>query len=392
MNSRTLSATLLAGCLLAATLALTGCGHTNAHQSLVGGSSGANITLAGISGAPPANVNFVRAAVSKLEPAVVTVHTQSTMQRQMTLQDLMMGGGGGTVVRRGAGSGVLISADGYVLTNNHVVAGAQKVTVIADGKAYDARVVGTDPVTDIAVVQIDAPAGTKFPVATLGDSDKAQVGDWAIAIGDPLDIGTTVTLGIISAIGPRGPSLQGDQASNVLQTDAAINPGNSGGALADASGRVIGINEAIASPTGSFIGIGFAIPINAARKIADQLIKSGHISRPYLGISYVPIQAVSPAMRAQAGISASITQGDIVARIAAGSPAAAAGLQPGDVIMSADGKAIADPTTLNTLINTHKVGDAMSLQISRGGQARKISVTLQERPAAYGASQSGMRR
>lgn len=378
---------VVAMCALAVPLFMAGCNTASSSQPLTGTTSASVPGLAPITSGSPPSVSFVRAAAAKLEPAVVAVHTMSAIQRQpMTLEDLMLGRSGGVEVRRGAGSGVIISANGYVLTNNHVVAGAQKMNVVAGGKAYDARVVGTDPVTDIAVLQIDAPPGTKFPVATLGDSSKVQVGDWAIAVGNPLDIGTTVTLGIISAIGPRGPSLQGDQASNVLQTDAAINPGNSGGALADADGRVIGINEAIESPTGTFIGIGFAIPINTAHDIAAQLIKNGRISRPYMGVQYLPINRVPPEALAQAGISPNLKNGDVIARIAVGSPAAAAGLQPGDVILSADGKSIEGPDTLSKVIASHKVGDTMTLQISRGGQTQNITVTLQQRPMTYGVN------
>ena len=207
------------------------------------------------------------------------------------------------------------------------------------------------------------------------------MGDWAIAVGNPLDIGATVTLGIVSAIGPRGPRLQGDAASTVLQTDAAINPGNSGGALANSEGKVIGINESILSPTGSFIGIGFAIPINAARKIADQLIASGRVIRPYLGISYIPVKSVPPQARARVGISSSLTSGVVVAQVAQSTPAAEAGLRPGDVILKADGQELSDQETLNKIIGTHKVGDTLRLDVQRAGESLTLSVTLRERPA-----------
>ena len=344
------------------------------------------MTSSAVSSGAGGGANFVRSVAAKVEPAVVTVHVMSAIERQpMTVQDLYGGqdGGGGTEMRRGAGSGVIISPDGYVITNNHVVAGAQSVTVEVGGTGYDARVVGADPLSDIAVVKITPAAGATFPVADLGNSDDVRVGDWAIAVGNPLDIGATVTLGIVSAIGPRGPHLQGDAASTVLQTDAAINPGNSGGALADSDGKVIGINEAILSPTGSFIGIGFAIPINAAHKIADQLIANGRVIRPYLGISYVPVKSVPPDARAKAGISPDLTSGVVVAQVAPDTPAAVAGLTPGDVILQADGKPLADEDTLNGIIIAHKVGDTLSLQIQRGGQAQAVSIILRERPASY---------
>ena len=373
-----------AGLLLAA-----GCGRlapSSSQAPTTGGSAAVNAVLA-----PPtqgassgAGTNFVRAVAAKVEPSVVTVHTLAAIQRQaMGLQGMMFGGG--TEVRKGAGSGVIISADGYILTNNHVVTGAQRVTVQVGDTGYQASVVGTDPLTDIAVVKIAPPAGTNLPVANLGDSDTVQVGDWAVAVGDPLDIGTTITFGIISAIGQRGPHLQGDVASTVLQTDAAINPGNSGGALANSNGEVIGINEAIASPTGSSIGIGFAIPINAARKVAQQLIAHGRVIRPFLGISYIPVKSVPPQARAQAGIDLSVTSGDIVAQVAPGTPASSQ-LQPGDVIVSADGQGLDGKDALSKILAARKVGDTLKLQVQRGSQSLSVPITLAERPASFGAS------
>lgn len=331
----------------------------------------------------------MRAIAAKVEPSVVTVHTLAAIQRQpMNLQDLTLGGGA-TEVRRGAGSGVVISPDGYILTNNHVVTGAQRVTVLVGDTGYEAHVVGADALTDIAVVKVTPPAGTSLPVANLGDSDTVHVGDWAVAVGDPLDIGTTVTFGIISAIGQRGPHLQGDTANTVLQTDAAINPGNSGGALANSDGQVIGINEAIASPTGSFIGIGFAIPINAARQVARQLIVHGRVIRPYLGISYLPLKSVPPQARAQAGIDPSLTSGVVVAQVAPGTPSAGK-LQPRDVIVSADGKPLGDKDALlNKIISSHQVGDTLALQVQRGTQTITVPITLRERPATFGAPPPG---
>lgn len=380
------------GAAVAACLLTAGCGRVTKAPS--GGSAAVNQALAppsksgDISGS--ANANFVRGIASKVKPAVVTVHILAAIQRQpMSMQDLMFGGGGGRQeVRKGAGSGVLISPDGYIITNNHVVAGAQQVTVMVGDTGYQARVVGADMLTDIAVVKITPPAGKTFPVAQLGDSDTVQVGDWAVAVGDPLDIGSTVTLGIISAIGERGPRLQGESASNVLQTDAAINPGNSGGALANSDGQVIGINEAIASPTGSSIGIGFAIPINSARDVAKQLIANGRVIRPYLGISYVPVKSVPPPARAQAGIDPNLTTGLIIAQVAPGTPAAGI-LRPGDVLLSVDGKALDNTDTLNKTISAHKVGDTVKMEVQRGTQKSTVSITLRERPASYGVPPGG---
>ena len=377
----------LTACLLTA-----GCSQLSPSRSQTsGGSAAVNKALSVPAAAPSgsANTNFVRGVAAKVEPSVVTVHTLAAIQRRpLSLQDMMSGGGGGTQVRRGAGSGVLISPDGYIITNNHVVAGAQQVTVLVGDTGYQARVVGADALTDIAVVKITPPSGTTFPVAQLGDSDSVQVGDWAVAVGDPLDIGATVTFGIISAIGERGPHLQGDTASTVLQTDAAINPGNSGGALANSDGQVIGINEAIASPTGSSIGIGFAIPINAARAVAKQLIASGRVIRPYLGIRYLPVKSVPPPARAQAGIDPSVTSGLLIAQVAPDTPASGV-LHQGDVLLSADGKSLDGADTLNKIIAAHKVGDTVKMQVQRGSQTSTVSITLRERPATYGVLPGG---
>lgn len=371
------------GGVLAALLLVGGCGRPAPASSKP---RAVETALAVPSG--DASGNFVRAAAAQVEPSVVTVHTLSAIQRPpMSLQEQMFGGSG-TEVRRGAGSGVVLSADGYILTNNHVVANAQHLTVQVGGTGYEARVIGADALTDIAVVKVDPPAGASLPVAQFGDSDTVQVGDWAVAVGDPLDIGTTVTFGIISAIGERGPHLQGDSANTVLQTDAAINPGNSGGALANRDGQVIGINEAIASPTGSFIGIGFAIPINAARQVAKQLIAHGRVIRPFLGISYVPVKSVPPPIRAQAGIDPNLTSGVVVAQIAPDTPAADK-LRPNDVIVGADGQTLTDKVTLSKIIGAHQVGDTLNLQVLRGGRTVTAPITLRERPAAFGVSPRG---
>ena len=294
------------------------------------------------------------------------------------------GKAGAQITPHGAGSGVIISADGYILTNNHVVENTQSLTVNVGDKGYDAKVIGTDPVTDIAVVKIDTK-GVKLPVAQLGNSDDLRIGDWAIAVGNPLDIGTTVTLGIISAVNRTGLSAEGGHSMNsVIQTDAAINPGNSGGALANINGQVIGINEAIYSPTGSYVGIGFAIPINSAKKIAAQLIRDGKIVRPYLGVSYKPLKMFPAQARRQLGIPLQTDNGVLVEQVYPGSPAAAAGVQTYDVILEANRQPITDQDSLNNIIKTLKVGDSLVLRVSRNGADRILNVTLRERPASFG--------
>ncbi len=331
-------------------------------------------------------------AAAKVDGAVVTVHTVGKAVEQASpfgddpiFRRFGMGGGGAPVTPHGAGSGIIISPDGYIITNNHVVENMAKLTVnVGDkGKAYDAVVVGADPVTDIAVVKIDTH-GVRLPVAQLGNSDDVRIGEWAIAVGNPLDVGTTVTLGIISALNRSGQSAEGQAILPAIQTDAAINPGNSGGALANINGQVIGINEAILSPSGTYSGIGFAIPINRAKQVAAELIKNGKASHPYLGVQYGPIAALSPDERAQVGIPDSLTDGVVIRHVFPGTPASAAGLHLGDVITQADGQAVTDTDALNSLIQAKGVGSQLTLRVVRDGTPRTVSVTLRERPATFG--------
>jgi serine protease Do len=295
-----------------------------------------------------------------------------------------MFGGGQKVQPKGSGSGVIISDSGYILTNQHVVEDAETVKVKVDEKEYAAKVIGADSLSDIAVVKID-PAGAKLPVAALGNSDAVRIGDWAIAVGNPFDLGTTVTLGIISAINRTHMSAEGHPLNAVIQTDAAINPGNSGGALANINGEIIGVNEAIFSPTRTYAGIGFAIPINSAKKIAAELIKNGKILRPYLGVAFMPLKALSAEGRARVGIDEKGDDGVVVSKVSPGSPADEAGLQIYDVILQANGKKITDTDQLGDMVQKMKVGETVTLLISRGGQNTIKAVKLKERPADFDA-------
>jgi serine protease Do len=269
------------------------------------------------------------------------------------------------------GSGVIVNPDGYILTNNHVVSGASDIQVFtADKKQFKAKVIGTDPRTDIAVVKIDA---TQLPTLSLGDSSKLKVGDLVFAIGDPLGVGETATSGIVSATG-RGLGGAIEHYEDFIQTDAAINPGNSGGALIDAHGTLIGINTAIlAANGGGNQGIGFAIPINMARNVMEQILENGKVVRGYLGVM---IQQVTPDMAKAFGLSHG--GGALVGDVSPGSPAAKAGLTRGDVILEMNGQAVDGPDALSVRISETPPGTIVHLQVSRDSQTRDIPVTLGE--------------
>ncbi len=367
--------------------------------ALFGGSTASQkAVLTALDTTPPALKHFtgdtvVADAAAKVDASVVTVHTVgkpiAAAGGDQIFRQFGFGGPAQPQTPRGAGSGIIISADGYIITNNHVVADTSKVTVNvadksgSDGKAYSAHVVGADPVTDIAVVKIDT-AGVKLTPAQLGNSDDVRIGDWAIAVGNPLDVGTTVTLGIISALNRSGQSAEGQAILPAIQTDAAINPGNSGGALANINGQVIGINEAILSPSGTYSGIGFAIPINRAKQIAAELIRSGKASHPYLGVQFVNISDLTDDDRAQGGIPAGLNRGVVVAHVFPGTPAAAAGLHQYDVITTTNGQPVTGKDGLSNFIQGLPVNSTLVLGVTRDGTARTINVTLRERPADFG--------
>jgi len=276
-----------------------------------------------------------------------------------------------------SGSGFIVSPDGYILTNAHVIDGADRVTVrLLDRREFKAKVVGRDPATDVAVVKIDAKDLTP---ARLADSDAARVGEWVLAIGNPLgeNLNFTVTQGIISAKG-RGqlalPATSSRSIQDFIQTDAAINPGNSGGPLVNVRGEVIGINSAIASPTGFNAGYGFAVPINLARAVMDQLIKTGHVERAALGVL---VRDASPEDAEYAGLGA--VRGVVVQDYGSGdSPAKSGGIQPGDIIVSVDGKPVEYVAQLQEAIAFRKPGDAVRVEVARkGGKRETLHVTLQ---------------
>jgi serine protease Do len=270
------------------------------------------------------------------------------------------------------GSGVIVSPEGYILTNNHVVDGATDVRVtLSDKREFQARIVGTDPKTDIAVLKIDA---TDLKPITIGDSSKVQVGDISLAIGNPFGVGQTVTNGIISAT--RRGNLGIEDYEDFLQTDAPINPGNSGGALINDRGELVGINTAIISHgSGGSQGIGFAVPSNLARQVMDEILKNGHVTRAYLGI--YP-QYLTPAMAKAFGEKQS--QGIVIGDVSANSPAQAAGLQRGDIILEMNGKPVSDSNQLRMSISMMQPGTELKLKLLRKGNEVQTSVKLAEMP------------
>ncbi len=284
------------------------------------------------------------------------------------------GQGGGRQMKappqHGLGSGVIISQDGYILTNNHVVEDADNIRVaLNDGREFTAKVIGRDPKTDIAVVKIDA---TNLPFMTTADSDKAQVGDICLAIGNPFGIGQTVTMGIVSATGRGG---LGTDYEDFIQTDAAINPGNSGGALVDAEGRLIGINTAILSRSGGYQGIGFAVPINLARTVMTSLITSGRVVRGYLGVM---IQDVTPALAQEFNLSSD--KGALVGDVSPHSPAERAGLKSGDVIEEFNNKPVTDSRHLKLQVAETAPGSHVPVKVLRDGRQETLNVTVKELP------------
>ena len=277
--------------------------------------------------------------------------------------------------QEGSGSGAIVRSDGYILTNHHVVGEADKITVqLYDGQELKARLIGTDPATDISVIKIE---GTDMPVLQMGDSDNILVGESVIAIGNPFGLSHTVTFGIVSAKGRTGMGIA--EYEDFIQTDAAINPGNSGGPLVDLEGKIVGVNTAIFSRSGGYQGIGFAVPINMARRVMNELIENGQVSRGWLGVG---IQDMTPELAKAFGLDQA--KGSLVTGVMPGTPAEKAGLQKGDVILRLNGNTIENSNGLRNLVAEARADAKVDLDLVRNKVPMTLSVRLDERPKQPG--------
>jgi len=314
-------------------------------------------------------------AVRKAMPSVVNIFTtkEVRVQRNPLLNDPLFRRFFGDDLQKATslGSGVIVSPAGYLLTNNHVVESADEIEVaFSDGRKLLAKVVGSDPDTDLAVLRVEAQ---NLPAITFGSSDGLRVGDIVLAIGNPLGIGQTVTLGIVSALGRSGLGI--NTFENFVQTDAAINQGNSGGALVDARGNLVGINTAILSQTGGSIGIGLAIPASMASTVMEQIIRTGTVTRGWIGVE---LQPITPAIAESFKLGT--LEGAIINGVLNGGPADKAGAKPGDVLVSIDGKPITDPQSVLNVVSGIAPGTAAKVKLKRKGQDMELALTIGRRP------------
>lgn len=308
----------------------------------------------------------------RIAPAVVSIRVESRRPRAQSPFPFFFGPpggeGGDSGVQRGGGSGVIVRADGHVLTNNHVVENATRIEVILrDGRRLPGKVVGSDSASDLAVLKIEA---SELPVAEFADSRESRVGEWVLAIGSPFGLDYTVTAGVISAVGRAGLGVA--EIEDYVQTDASINPGNSGGPLVNLDGRVVGINTMI---VGRGTGIGFAIPSTIAASVFQQIVETGTVRRPWIGVSF---QELTPELAEQFGLRT--TRGALVSQVVGGAPAERAGIKPGDVVVSVDGREVQESHDLLRHVLRKNVGEKVELGVLREGQPRTLSLTTEERP------------
>jgi serine protease Do len=329
-------------------------------------------------------------AVAQVEPAVVNIDTigKSPAETEKgSFEDRWLrrffGGPRGRrpeSAPRGVASGVIISPDGHVLTNHHVIEDAERIRVtLPDQRHFEGTVIGSDADSDLAIVKIN---GQGLPTARLGDSSRLRKGEWVVAIGNPLGFESTVTVGVVSAVRRGTFTVEGKRLHSVIQTDAAINQGNSGGALVDLDGRLVGINTAIVSTplSGGSIGIGFAIPVNDARPIVEALMRNGRVTRPWIGIRYEPL--VDPSEAVWSDKAPANQRGVVVREVFDTSPAASAGLRAGDVIRRMDRTPIEDSEDVVEFVQRHTPGDAISVSVVRAGRSKSLNLRLAQRPDA----------
>lgn len=347
------------------------------QASFVNMLSGENFTI-------PDGINFV-ASAQVVTPAVVHVKSQVAYTPRSSKDPIQEffgfpdprgdQGQGGGAMPMSSGSGVIISPDGYIVTNNHVIDGATKVDIsLENNKRYEATIIGTDPTTDLALLKIE---GNNLPFVKFGDSDQTKIGEWVLAVGNPFDLNSTVTAGILSAKARNIGILQGVennlQVESFLQTDAVVNPGNSGGALVNLAGELIGINTAIATRTGTFSGYSFAVPSTLVKKVMDDLLKYGAVQRGLLGVS---IQNVSPELADFLNKSFPVEQGVYVGGVNENSAGMEAGLKEGDIIIGIDGKPVNNVAMLQELVARRRPGDKVEVEYIREGKTNKTSATL----------------
>ena len=338
--------------------------------------SGAGVALMEAPPAPagqPAAGSFSGAA-RKASPAVVSINTSKEVRHPRSNDPWFQFffGDQGSQAQTGLGSGVIVSPDGYILTNNHVVEGADEIEVtLTDSRRARARVIGTDPDTDLAILKIELD---KLPVIVLGNSDALDVGDQVLAIGNPFGVGQTVTSGIVSALGRSQLGI--NTFENFIQTDAAINPGNSGGALVDVNGNLMGINTAIYSRSGGSMGIGFAIPVSTARMVLDGIVKDGQVTRGWIGVEP---NELSPELAETFGVK-KVTEGVIITGVLQDGPAARAGMRPGDVTVRVDGKNVGNVSELLSAVAALKPGTSSAFNVQRGDKLVELSINPGVRP------------